>query len=228
MVMGVRSAELTKYAANAMLATRISFMNELANLAEAHRRRHRGSAPRHRLRSAHRLPVPLPGRRLRRLVLPEGREGAAAHRASTPARPLRVLDAVEEVNDAQKHVLGDEDRASASATTCTARRFALWGLAFKANTDDMREAREPHADRRPDRPPAPRCAPTIRPPGTRRRRSSRRQPDVHDRRLARSAALEGADALAIVTEWQEFRSPDFAAIKAEAQDAGDLRRPQPL
>ena len=77
-VMDVRSSELTKYAANAMLATKISFMNELANLAEELRRRHRVGAHRHRLGSAHRHGLHLPGRGLRRLLFSQGREGAEA------------------------------------------------------------------------------------------------------------------------------------------------------
>ena len=126
------------------------------------RRRHRGGAPRHRLRPAHRLPVPLRRRRLRRLVLSEGREGAAAHARPRPAARCACWRAVEQANEAQKHVLARQDQARGSARTCKGKRFAVWGLAFKPNTDDMREAPSLHADRRPARRRARRCAPTIR------------------------------------------------------------------
>ena len=139
-VMDIRSAELTKYAANAMLATRISFMNELALLAETlgadieHVRNGIGSRP------AHRLPVPLSRRRLRRLVLPQGRDGAAC----APAQENGIdLQGRARGRGRQRAPEGRARRTrscAASARTSTGKRFALWGLAFKPNTDDMREA----------------------------------------------------------------------------------------
>ena len=209
MVMGVRSAELTKYAANAMLATRISFMNELANLAEAmgadieEIRRGIGSDPRIGYQFLY------AGAGFGGSCFPK--DVKALQRSATEAgRPLRVLGAVEHVNEEQKHVLAGKIQQRFGALT--GKTFAVWGLAFKANTDDMREA------------------PSLALIGDLAAAGAKVQAyDPAARIAAREvfgkapavkivdsamAALEGADALAIVTEWQEFRSPDFGAIKA--------------
>ena len=111
----------------------------------AARRRHRGGAPGHRLRPAHRLPLHLSRRRLWRLLLPEGRAGADPHRQGRPASTPKLLQAVEDRNDAQKAVLFDKI-ARHFGGDLAGRTFALWGLAFKPNTDDMREAPSPRAD----------------------------------------------------------------------------------
>ncbi len=138
LVMDVRSAELTKYAANAMLATRISFMNELANLADAvgadieHVRQGIGSDPRIGYHFLY------PGVGYGGSCFPKDVK-ALQHTATALGQPLRVLDAVEAVNDAQKMRLVDKIVARMGASL-TGRTFALWGLAFKPNTDDMREA----------------------------------------------------------------------------------------
>jgi UDPglucose 6-dehydrogenase len=204
-VMSVRSAELTKYAANAMLATRISFMNEIANLAEAlgadveEVRRGIGSDPRigHQFLYA--------GAGFGGSCFPK--DVKALRRSATDAgRPLRVLAAVEEVNDAQKRLLAQKVKRRFGADL-KGRTLALWGLAFKANTDDLREApslvviEELVAAGAAVQAYDPVAGKDLRMPGVR----------IADSALA---ALEGADALAIVTEWQEFRSPDFAALKA--------------
>jgi len=209
MVMGVRSAELTKYAANAMLATRISFMNELANLAESigadieEVRRGIGSDPRIGYQFLY------PGAGFGGSCFPK--DVKALQRTATEAgQPLRVLGAVEDVNDAQKHVLGR--KIGRRLGNLKGKCVAVWGLAFKANTDDMREAasRTLIAD--------------LTAAGARVRAYD--PAAAHEAKkifhgdknvyIADSAmaALEGADVLAVVTEWQEFRSPDFAAIKA--------------
>jgi UDPglucose 6-dehydrogenase len=210
MVMGVRSAELTKYAANSMLATRISFMNEIANLAEAlgadieEVRRGIGSDSRIGYHFLY------PGVGYGGSCFPK--DVKALQKSSVQAgRPLRVLAAVDQVNEAQKRVLGDKIRAR-FGMNLSGRRFALWGLAFKPNTDDMREA--PSLTLIADLIGAGASVRAYDPAA--RDEAKRIFADESRVEVVQSpmAALEGADALAIVTEWQEFRSPDFAAIKA--------------
>jgi UDPglucose 6-dehydrogenase len=210
MVMGVRSAELTKYAANSMLATRISFMNEIANLAEAlgadieEVRRGIGSDSRIGYHFLY------PGVGYGGSCFPK--DVKALQKSSIQAgRPLRVLAAVDQVNEAQKRVLGDKIRAR-FGMNLSGRRFALWGLAFKPNTDDMREA--PSLTLIADLIGAGASVRAYDPAA--RDEAKRIFADESRVEVVQSpmAALEGADALAIVTEWQEFRSPDFAAIKA--------------
>jgi len=210
MVMSVRSAELTKYAANAMLATRISFMNELANLAEPlgadieDVRRGIGSDPRIGYNFLY------PGAGFGGSCFPKDIK-ALLHSAQEAGHPLHVLRAVSEVNDAQKHVLGVKIRKR-FGPNLSGRRIALWGLAFKPNTDDMREApsRILVADLLAAG--ASICAydPAARDEAA---KAFAGEPRVE---LVDSAlgALRGADALAIVTEWQEFRSPDFSVIRS--------------
>ena len=208
-VMSVRSAELTKYAANAMLATRISFMNEIANLAEAigadieEVRRGIGSDPRIGYQFLY------AGAGFGGSCFPKDVK-ALQRTADEAGRPLRVVNAVEDVNEAQKHVLADKVRTR-FGEKLQGKCIALWGLAFKANTDDMREA------------PSLAVIDDLVAAGAKVRAYDPAAGTEAKRLFAESAhvtivpqameALEGADALAIVTEWQEFRSPDFAAIK---------------
>jgi UDPglucose 6-dehydrogenase len=209
--MSVRSAELTKYAANAMLATRISFMNELANLAERlgadieEVRQGIGSDSRigyHFLYA---------GAGFGGSCFPKD-VSALQRTAQEAGQPLRLLGAVHEVNEAQKHVLGDKVRAR-FGERLTGRRFALWGLAFKANTDDLREAasRTLIADLLAAGARV-RAYDPVAGAAARRLYDGEPRVEIVDGALQ---ALEGCDALAIVTEWREFRSPDFAALKAK-------------
>jgi UDPglucose 6-dehydrogenase len=208
-VMDVRSAELTKYAANAMLATRISFMNELANLAERLGadiecvRRGIGADPRIGYHFLY------PGAGYGGSCFPKDVQ-ALMRTAGEAGMDLRILDAVERANAAQKQVLGAKilKRFGADLKGLT---FALWGLAFKPNTDDMREApsRVLVAELL-----ARGAGITAYDPVA--MSEARHIYQTESRvRFADSpmAALEGADALAIVTEWKEFRSPDFQRIK---------------
>jgi UDPglucose 6-dehydrogenase len=211
LVMSVRSAELTKYAANAMLATRISFMNEIANLAEAigadveEVRRGIGADPRIGYQFLY------AGAGFGGSCFPKDVK-ALRKSAAEAGRPLRVLAAVEEVNEAQKHVLAKKIK-NRLGENLAGQRIAIWGLAFKANTDDMREA--PSLVLISSLVKAGATVQAYDPvAGAQARKLFEKDKSVEIVESA-AAALEGADALAVVTEWQEFRSPDFAAIKAQ-------------
>jgi UDPglucose 6-dehydrogenase len=209
-VMDVRSAEFTKYAANSMLATRISFMNEMALLAEQVGadielvRKGIGSDPRigyHFLYA---------GAGYGGSCFPKDVK-ALIKTASDAQVDLKVLKAVEATNERQKRVL-IEKVVSRFGQSLEGRRFAVWGLAFKANTDDMREAPSrvliPELIRRGASVVA--YDPVAMPAaerifsGTEGLTFAQRQGE----------ALEGADALIIVTDWKEFRSVDFDSLKA--------------
>ena len=207
-VMGVRSAELTKYAANSMLASRISFMNEVANLAEAigadieEVRRGIGSDPRIGYQFLY------AGAGFGGSCFPKDVK-ALQRSADEAGHPLKLLAAVEAVNEAQKHVLAGKIRGHFGSLA--GKRIALWGLAFKANTDDLREA--PSLSLIDDLTREGASVQAYDPAaGHEARKLFAKNGNVT---IVDSAidALEGADALAIVTEWQEFRSPDFAVIR---------------
>ena len=209
-VMDVRSAELTKYAANAMLATRISFMNELSLLAEKLGadielvRQGIGSDPRIGFDFLY------AGCGYGGSCFPKDVK-ALIKAASDLHQPLRVLTAVEAANDAQKHVLVSRV-TSRFGEDLAGRRFALWGLAFKPNTDDMREA--PSLVLIDDLCARGATVVTFDPvamPEAKQLLAANAQVQFAESAMA---ALDGVDALAIVTEWKTFRSPDFVAMKA--------------
>jgi UDPglucose 6-dehydrogenase len=210
MVMDVRSAEFTKYAANAMLATRISFMNELALLAERvgadieQVRKGIGSDPRI---GTHFLYA---GTGYGGSCFPKDVK-ALIHIGHENGMDLQVLQAVEAANDRQKMVLVDKV-VTRFGDDLAGRRFAVWGLAFKPNTDDMREA--------PSRVIVDallaRGATLVAYDPVAMDEAKR----VMEGKVGISyadnadATLDGADALLVVTEWKEFRTPDFDRIKA--------------
>ena len=208
-VMDVRSSELTKYAANAMSATKISFMNELANIAERFGadiekvRLGIGSDPRIGYSFIY------PGTGYGGSCFPKDVQ-ALIRSAKSAGHSPDVLNAVENVNTRQKHILVDKMLRHFDSNL-SGRTFALWGLAFKPNTDDMREA------------PARAIVDALWKAGAKvtaydpvasdeARRIFGERPDF---KLCKSAyeAADGADALLIVTEWQEFRSPDFDRLR---------------
>jgi UDPglucose 6-dehydrogenase len=214
LVMDVRSAELTKYAANAMLATKISFMNELANFAERvgadieNVRIGIGSDPRIGYEFIY------PGIGYGGSCFPKDVK-ALARSAADSGYEAQILRAVDAVNDRQKQSLFNKIEAHYKGAL-RGKVIAVWGLSFKPNTDDMREA--------PSRVLMEalwKAGATVRAydPAARREVTrlygARKDLVVCERA---EQALEGADALAIVTEWREFRSPDFDTIKATLRD----------
>ena len=212
--MDVRSAELTKYAANAMLATKISFMNEMANIAE------RVGADiemvRHGIGSDPRIGYSFiyPGAGYGGSCFPKDVQ-ALERTARQHGYNAQILQAVEAVNDRQKHKLFELVERHFGGKL-QGRTFALWGLAFKPNTDDMREASsrtllarlwEAGAKVQAYDPEAMEEAHRI----------YGERPDLQ-LSAAPAAALEGADALIVLTEWKAFWSPDFSKIKSRLKD----------
>jgi UDPglucose 6-dehydrogenase len=207
--MDPRSAELAKYAANAMLATRISFMNELANLAE--KLGANIEAVRHGIGSDQRIGYHF-------LYAGVGYGGscfpkdiqALQHTAGEYGMQMTIVDAVEKVNRTQKQRILEKVRMR-FGEHLDGRRFAVWGLSFKPNTDDMREA--------PSRVVingliARGASVSVYDPVALKeaRQVFAKEAAVHFA-PSTTAALDGADALIIVTEWKEFRSPDFDDMK---------------
>jgi UDPglucose 6-dehydrogenase len=212
-LMDVRSAELTKYAANAMLATKISFMNEMANIAE------RVGADiemvRHGIGSDPRIGYSFiyPGAGYGGSCFPKDVR-ALERTARQHGYEARVLHAVEAVNRDQKSVLFE--RMHEHFGSLQGLTIALWGLAFKPNTDDMREASsrtliaQLHA-----------AGARVRAFDPEAMEEARRALGTHEGlQFCDTAedALQDADALAVVTEWKEFWSPDFAHIAATLRD----------
>lgn len=210
-LMDIRSAELTKYAANAMLATRISFMNEMANLAEKlgadieHVRKGVGSDPRIGYDFLY------AGAGYGGSCFPKDVKALIRTAAQDGGLQLKVLEAVEAANVQQKHVLADKVMRR-MGKDLTGMHFALWGLAFKANTDDTREASSLTVIQ--DLLDAGATVTAYDPVAM--AHVQQRYAGVEQLRFADSqtAALQGADALLIVTEWKEFRSPDFDTLKS--------------
>lgn len=213
--MDVRSAELTKYAANAMLATKISFMNELANVAERFGadiekvRLGMGADPRIGYHFIY------PGAGYGGSCFPKDVR-ALAQSAAVAGYDAALLNAVEEVNSRQKTRVFEKLQRHYNGDV-SGKTIALWGLSFKPGTDDMREAPsrvlmealwEAGATVRAYDPAA-------------MEETGRLYPEQSGLVLCDSAqdVLEGADALVIITEWQEFRSPDFEMLKDRLADA---------
>ena len=209
MVMDPRSAEMTKYAANAMLATKISFMNEMANIAESVGadielvRRGMGSDPRIGYQFIY------PGCGYGGACFPKDVR-ALKHLATQRARSAAILTAVHDTNQRQKNRLSELVMEHMGADL-SGKTLALWGLAFKPNTDDMREAPSRYVMEGLWS-----CGGSVRAYDPRAMSACA---DIYGERddltlvASKEEALEGADALVICTEWKAFWSPDFELIK---------------
>jgi UDPglucose 6-dehydrogenase len=210
-VTNLRSAELIKYAANAMLATRISFMNELANLAEIVGadiemvRQGIGSDPRIGYHFLY------PGCGYGGSCFPKDVKALIKTAKDVAGFDLKLLKAVEEVNDLQKYVLPKKIKKQ-FGDNLKGKHFALWGLAFKPNTDDMREASSRVLINELIKAGASITAydPVAMDEAKRIFKDEKSLSFVN----TQEETLKNADALIIVTEWTEFRSPDFALIKS--------------
>ena len=225
--MDIPSAEMTKYAANAMLATRISFMNEIANLCEKVGANvdlvRRGIGSDARIGPSFLFPGPGYGgscfpKDVKALVRTAKEQGAA----------LAVLEAVEDANERQKHRLFEKVKKALGGSVKGAR-VALWGLAFKPQTDDMREA------------PALTLIEELKKAGASVvahdpaaiHETQRKIGDAIEYAEGNYEAIEGADALVVVTDWNEYRHPDFARIKTALKkpivvDGRNLYDPQKM
>ena len=210
-VTNLRSAELIKYAANSMLATRISFMNELANLAEIVGadiemvRQGIGSDPRIGYHFLY------PGCGYGGSCFPKDVKALIKTAKDVAGFDLKLLKAVEEVNDLQKYVLPKKIKKQ-FGDNLKGKHFALWGLAFKPNTDDMREASSRVLIGELIKAGATITAyDPVAMDEARRIFKDQKHLSFVD---TQDDALKNADALIIVTEWTEFRSPDFALIKS--------------
>ncbi|WP_426194671.1 UDP-glucose dehydrogenase family protein [Massilia sp. DWR3-1-1] len=221
--MDIRSAELTKYAANAMLATRISFMNELANLAELLGadieavRQGMGMDPRIGSKFLY------AGMGYGGSCFPKDVK-ALIKTAGDNAHRMQILEATESVNEAQKNVLYTKlVRYFGGAAALSGKTIALWGLSFKPNTDDMRES------------PSLVLIDALFAAGARVRaydpvasvealrvlqgqQGEARCSELLHIAASAQEATDDADVLVLVTEWKEFRSPDFVRLASTLRD----------
>jgi UDPglucose 6-dehydrogenase len=209
-VMDVRSAEMTKYAANCMLATKISFINEIANICE--RVGANVGAVRRGIGADHRIGHHFiyPGMGYGGSCFPKDIQALITKARSCGYEP-ELIAAVDAVNHRQKQILGRKVIAYFSGRGGVGGRvLALWGLAFKANTDDMREA--PSLELIRELTEAGMAVNAYDPvAGSHAKRLLSANPLVHIREN-QYEALEGADALAVVTDWNQFRNPDFGRM----------------
>jgi UDPglucose 6-dehydrogenase len=212
--MDIRSAELTKYAANSLLATKISFMNEISNLAERLGadieavRKGIGSDPRIGYHFIY------PGCGYGGSCFPKDVQ-ALARTAHDCGYEAKLLNAVETVNYAQKHVLFDKISHYFNGDL-EGKTIAIWGLSFKPNTDDMREA--PSRTVMED---LWKTGAKVQAYDPEAMEETQRIYGDHDGLLlcgTKEQAMKGADALVICTEWKEFRSPDFEQIKTAIRE----------